>query len=122
MVTVHYDKPDDEPASDWLGLGLPRALRPGTELERESKKRKPWNGKRKENLNLCGAGKKIEVHAKLQNSGCASNFLKRFREREHINLRHVYPEYQPCKCNIQGTVTNLPTHEELAKRLKARLR
>jgi hypothetical protein len=38
MVTVHYDKPDDEPASDWLGLGLPRALRPGTELERESKK------------------------------------------------------------------------------------
>jgi hypothetical protein len=39
MVTVHYDKPDDEPASDWLGLGLPRALRPGTELERESKKK-----------------------------------------------------------------------------------
>ena len=58
MVTVHYDKPDDEPASDWLGLGLPRALRPGTELERESKKKKTMEWKKKRKFEPARRGKK----------------------------------------------------------------
>jgi hypothetical protein len=93
-------------------------------LERESKKkkRKPWNGKRKENLNLRGAGKKIEVHAKIHNSGCTSTFSKCLNQNVHIGLQYVYPKYQACKCNIHGADVISPTHEELAKRLEARLR